>query len=356
MGDFPRLNLDSSAKGKAMLRFIDGFDHYATADIGLKWPLTSGVFTIQSTAGRNGSGAVRFSVSGSQSLRRGFDNQATWIVGLAFKIDALPNGANMTFLRILDASTTQLELSVNSASKLVVTRNGTTIGTGTTTIVANVFYFVEFMATISSSVTAGTCGVHLGGVSEIAIAGGTNTKNTSNAFASVIEIGSTSGPGTFLWIDDLYICDSTGSPNNTYLGDVRVETIFPNAAGTSTSFTPTSGANYTCVNQVVEDGDTSYVSSATVNNIDTYLFASLATTPTTVFGLQTDVTSRKDDAGSRQVAAVVRHAGTDYIGATIGLADNYTLASEIRETNPATGSAWTATTVNALEAGIKLVG
>jgi hypothetical protein len=343
-----------------MLRFIDGFDHYATADILLKWTQAnsgSSATTIVAATGRNGTGAFN-SLGGVFNgwMLKTLDSQPTWIVGFGLKLISLPTNT-YTLFALYDSGNTQVELNVNSIGVLTYTRNGTVIGTGTTVLTAGVFYFVEFKATISSSCAAGTCAVNLGGLAEITIAAGTNTKSTSNATANQIKLGSQGGgPNGGCVIDDFYACDGTGSTNNSFLGDVRVEVIYPNAAGTVTQMTPLSGANYASVNQTAEDGDTTYVATSTVGNEDTYLFGSLSSSPGTIFGVQMNMVARKDDAGSRLVAAIVRNSSTDYAGSTKALADGYAMLSEVREINPATGTAWTGTTVNALEAGIKLVG
>ena len=45
-------------------------------------------------------------------------------------------------------------------------------------------------------------------------------------------------------IDDLYICDGTGSaPHNTFLGDCRVDTLLPTADGTAQQWTPSTGTH-----------------------------------------------------------------------------------------------------------------
>jgi hypothetical protein len=44
------------------------------------------------------------------------------------------------------------------------------------------------------------------------------------------------GRGSDNAIDDLYVCDSTGSTNNTFLGDVRVDTVRPIGAGNYSEF------------------------------------------------------------------------------------------------------------------------
>ena len=114
------------------LRFVDGFDHYVTADITKKWNSNnSGV--ISSTAGRRGGGSLRW-VSGNSNnaVVKTLDAQATWILGVALSVSSVPS-LTSTFLRLLDAGTVQCDLRINVDGTLSVTRNGTALTNGTST-------------------------------------------------------------------------------------------------------------------------------------------------------------------------------------------------------------------------------
>src|SRR5437764_673985 len=55
------------------------------------------------------------------------------------------------------------------------------------------------------------------------------------------------------YLDDLYVCDATGTTNNTFLGDVRVHTLVPSGNGTDSGLTGSDGNqvnNYQLVNTV----------------------------------------------------------------------------------------------------------
>jgi len=288
----------------------------------------------------------------NNSLRKTLNNQQIWIVGCAFNFAVLPSSTAAIF-RFLDGTTTQNEINVNAAGNMVWTRNGTVLATGTVVLSAGVFYYIECMTTIAASITAGSCVLHVNGIADITLAATTNTQNTANAYAQTVEILTFAGVNTA--IDDVYICDGTGTANNSILGDVRVEAILPNAAGAFSAWTPLSGTNFSQVDQTSEDGDTTYVSSATAGNEDTYLFGSMVSSPLNIFGIQTTVVNRMDDAGPHTIKSIIRIAAVDYPGATVGQASTYAFDTEIHETNPATAAAWTAAAVNALEAGVSLV-
>ncbi len=104
------------------------------------------------------------------------------------------------------------------------------------------------------------------------------------------------GPAT-VDFDDLYVIDDQGSHNTSFLGDCRIETLFPNGAGASSQWTPNSGTNYSRVNEVFTDQDTSYVSTAGVGNRDSYAMGDLSSLPATVFGVQVYANARPKPRG-----------------------------------------------------------
>jgi hypothetical protein len=341
-----------------MLRFFDGFDSYATADLPLLYNIvgTTGgsSFTIAAGQGRFSSGALKNSVSGgNEQVTRFFDDQPTWVVGVAFKFAT--GGVATSLIEISTGSGPQVELRMTSSNLLQVTSDGGVhvLGTGTTTLLTNTFYYIEFKVTISTSISANTCKARLGGTDEIVVATSSSTDPQATGTASRVALRYDAASVVITW-DDLYILDGTGSANNDFLGDMRVEDLRPNAQGHYSDYSVTgAGTHYGAVNETDEDGDTSYVSSSTVGNKETYTFPNLSSTPTAIAGIQLVSVARKDDAGSRAITPMFRAGGTDYSGTQLPLPDSYGYLIQINETNPATSAAWTGSDVNAIEAGFE---
>lgn len=330
------------------LRFVDGFDTYPAASIATKW--TSGGSSASfSGSGRFGGNPFTPGGFGSgNAITRTLDAQSTWVLGVAAKV------SNVNFaiiFSLLDSGSLQCDLRMDSAGHLYATRNGTTLGTSTSAITSGVWYYIEFKALIHAS--AGTVDIHVNGVSWLSLTS-QNTKATSNATANQVQLyGASNAAPAF---DDFYCCDGTGGTNNDFLGDVRVESLKPDGAGNYAQFTPNgAGANYNCVNESSMDSDTTYNADATTGHIDTFSFGNMSSTPVTVFGVQTSLVARKDDAGSHTASALFRAGSTDYAQTAQSVPSSYAWLLTINETNPATGSAWTASEINALEAGYKLV-
>lgn len=344
------------------LLFIDSFSHYSTAQLLRKWTSTtsggSGSVTI-SANGRYSVNSLRIlgSTGGFANAKKSLAASATWRVGFAFKASAIPT-TTCVIAALLDVGSTQCDLRFNTDGTLSVTRNGTAVtgGTSSFTLLSATWYYIELKATIADSIGANTCKVRVNGSDVITVTTGQDIQATANSTANQLLLGQSANAGAVYTYDycDLYVCDASGSVNNDFLGDCRVECLLPSGAGTNTAFTASTGANYTCVDENPATDDTDYVESSTATQKDTYAMGNLSSTANAVYGVQTCMTARKTDAGARSVAAVVRSGSTDYDGATVSLADTYSILTEIRETDPNNGS-WTPTTVNAMEAGIKLV-
>lgn len=340
-----------------MMRIMEGFDHMATtALLATKgWSASgAGSFSIDSSGRINGRRLKSNAGNNSSVLTKNFPSAvATAHVGFAFMFDTLPTSdASILVIRAGTANT--FVLAVTSAGKLKVTNSGG--GTGATTLTVNTWYYIEAKVFINGA--SGTSTVHLNGASEI----GTTTHNLGSTNVDNLQLyrdGAQWGTTVNLYFDDVYMLDTSGSTNNGFLGDFHVETLFPTSDGAHTDFTPDSGsAHYSRVNEnsgTYPDGDTSYVSDATVGDRDSYGFGNLTAVAGTVYALQTCMYARKDDAGTRQLAAVARPGSTDRDGATVTMSVSYTDFTEIRETNPDTSAAWTISEINASEFGVKVV-
>lgn len=329
------------------LIFIDGFDHYATADIAKKWSATTGSPTINASGGRRGGGCL--SAAGTASVIRTVVAGASFVMGAA--IDANVSSTPVLF-GLYDAGTVQCDLRVNIDGTLSVTRSGAALtgGTSTQTLTAG-YHYIEWKVTIADSIGANTCKVRVDGIDWITVAAGQDLKSTANASANQVKVGSPSG-GSSLF-DDFYLCDQGGSTNNDFLGDVRVDAVYPTSDGANSAWAPSTGTtHYTLVDEAAPN-TTDYVESGTVAQKDTYGMGDISHTPASIFGAQVSIAALKDDAGVRLIKPVTRSGGTDYSGASQALSQSQVYYLEVRETDPATSAAWTKTGFNAAEFGVE---
>ena len=329
------------------LRFIDSFDHYT--DVTTKYT-TSSYASPSAGNGRNSTASMRLSRTNSY-FSKTLDSQTTWIVGVAIRLSSIGYGKKL--IGFLDGGGIQCDLRVDGVGVLTVTRNGTTIGTGSSLLI-NTWYYIEFKLTIDNA--TGVAIVMVNGQTDINLTG-IDTQAWASATANVIYLGGAIGTSTTEnWdFDDLYVCDGTGAaPCNDFLGDCRVEALLPSGAGANTVWTPSAGANYACVDDNPPNDDTDYVSSSNATDKDTYALGNLATTAGTVYGVQTVLEARKDDAGTRTVKSTVLLSATESNGANANLGDTYAMVRDVFEAKPG-GGAWTVADVNNAELGMELV-
>jgi len=325
------------------LLFMDGFD---TADSAMKWGAAGSTST---TSTRFGTGRAVIPQVNNANLF--FPASAQIFVGAAMKLNDYGNNRDLLSLYGDSGATLHLVLNVNTSGQLQVLRGGTPIvGTSSVWMPTGVWNYWELSATISA--TVGTVEVRLNGVTLLTFTG--NTKNGGTATTIDRLLLGTQYNGA-LASDDFYLCNSSGSTNNTFLGDVRVQTLLPTAAGASTQLTPTGVANnWDNVNDAPYNSAT-YNSSSTSGQRDTYAMGDLLAGTGTVFAVQDTIIAAKSDAGAASIKAAVKSGATVYYDAAMNLGTSQSSSSAVRETDPATSAAWTATNVNSVEFGAEIV-
>jgi hypothetical protein len=333
------------------LRFIDGFEHYAIpAQLGLKYTIINNTQIGTMTGRRAGSTALKF-YNGGDKVALTLDDQSTWIVGFAFYTEANTSSGAKVIQFVDSASAVQLSVNLmNGIIQLYRGDNISLLATAAQALQAGVWNYFEVKATIADS--GGTFEVRINEQVWVTYSG--DTKYSSGlSTARTIRLGCAS------WINtgfhDLYMCDGTGSTNNAYLGDVRVDTVRPVGAGALTQFLPQGGSlNWENVDDTTSDGDTTYNSSDTAGQIDTFDCGNLAAINSVISGVQANIMARKDDAGTRTLRALTRIGSTNYEGADIAMASDYFVCRQIWEKNPATVAAWAEAEINAAEFGYKV--
>ena len=331
------------------LLFCESFDWSTTsADYLAKWAGgLAGGSVIVGAGGRNGSNGMNYD---NGALTKGVGTPATFISGFAYKWGSA--GARV-FGVAYDGASLQDDLYVDATGLLSVRRGGSVVlATSTRAIALSQFYFIEWKVFIHAS--AGTVEVRVNDEVWIS-ATGLNTQATANAYVTSVGIAAPGG-SSLQTFDDFYICDTTGTANTTFLGDIRVQAILPTGAGATTGWTPSAGANYQNVDEAAENGDTDYNSTATAGAIDTFAMGNVSPSTGSVKGVQHQPVVRKDDAGTRTVAPIARIGATDHVaGAGVNVNTTYAPVVVMAETSPATGAAWTIAEVNAAEFGVKLI-
>lgn len=322
------------------LLFMDGFD---AGDGAVKWT----AFNASLASSTRFADGLCARLSSSQSnLRTGFPASSKVIVGFAVTYGGASTTIPLLSLYSGAGATVHIQLVQNGDGSLLVRRGSTNLGSTSVSLPANGWAYVEVSATLSD--TVGVVTVRVNGVQAFTFTGDTRNGGTDTTFDTLLLGGMLS-----YGFDDVYICNDTGTTNNDFLGDVRVQTLVPTGPGSSAALTPSTGANWSCVDELPYSA-TDFVSGSTVGNRDTYATADLPASVASIKAVQINTIAKKTDAGARSLKTALRSGGTNYAGASTALSATDSVVSTIRETNPATGAAWTVADVNAMEIGVEV--
>lgn len=338
------------------LLWLEGFDYTnSTGDLLDRYPAPGGGTNLnfQTTGGRRGSRGLLFGSTSflSKALVPG-DKRC--IIGAAYK---LGTAAAMNIFQIVDTgSVIHLELAYQSDGSLVLRRGsgGTVLATSAAGVVnyAAGFFYVELNAYIDD--TVGSYAVQVDGVA----VSGMSATNVDTRNAGV------DGWGRVIWqgngtvnpvLDDLYVCDGTGSSNNTFLGDTRVDAWYPSGTGSSSMSTPVNGANVaaTIDETPVATAPDDYNQLVNVNDYDLVNLGNL-NAGQVPYGMEVFALARKADAGIGNIQMLVRYSGVDYPGSAVGLdVSNKYLPRVIFSRLPDNSGPWTEAAFNGIEVGYK---
>lgn len=327
--------------------FIDSFDHYVTADLTKKWTTLVTTGTIDASTGRRSTSCFRTSGHG---VRKSLGaNYTTILAGAAVQVTSTATAHRL--FQFGDAGSFQCGVYLNSGGTLSIDRNTNILGTSSNSITAGSYYFIELKCTIND--TTGSAVLRVNGTVWLTV---TNVDNKTTANAYVNELTLWGDALDVVRYDDLYVANTSGSaPTNDFLGDCRVDMVLPNADGTYTQFTPSTGSDHYAVVDDASPNTTDYNSGAAAGDKDSYNMTNLSTMTGTIYAVQAGGAVAKDDAGARSIKVGVRSSSTDSVDAGTALSTSQLYYSKIHETDPATAAAWTESGVNAAQTLFEVV-
>ena len=349
------------------LIWFDGFESYASGGGGLtdmyatgRWSAGAGGLPL-TAIGRQGQGYYNGTDGRTYLLIPEVPETMVFGCAVYLNSDSIPTTSSnwwKQLFRLQSAKTegttnTHLNFRVNSDRHIEVCNNGFTI-LGTTadhTLLAKTWYYIEIKAYIHDS--AGTVEIHVNGVEVLSLTS-KDTLNGTDNYVGALSIGYAAECNTYF--DDLYVLDTTGSKNNDFLGDVRIDAVRPDGAGTYTDFDPSAGSNYQNVDESPgPDDDTTYNDGDTVGDQDSYGLPALPSPAgTTIYGVKDQITVRKTDAGSMECKLLTVQGGSDYLGDAITLSDTFTTHARIMENNPDDSAAWEDADISGGEIGVEI--
>jgi len=278
----------------------------------------------------------------------------TWIVGMAIKFaSSFPDNKEILVIGSADSTTNyNFSIKVTSSGRVSANGGGNTLLTTTASpvLAADTWHYLEVKV-----VCHDTAGAYEIRIDNQTVLSGTDvdTRATDDSRYVMFQFRN-----YYQCLDDIYICDTDGTANNDFLGQIVIEGLLPTADGDSSDWTPSSGTDHAAmVDDIPPDDDTFYVESNTENAADLYDYANLSLITTEpILGLQVNTDVRMNEfPGDIDLYQPVKSGGTTNDGDPANVAmDDYEVATRILETDPATGSAWTASGVDGAQFGIKV--
>lgn len=340
---------------------FDFTENISTDDAGLETSGRDGdgrnAFVNETSAGGSPPDLMILSVGGLSS-----DDE--WIVGFAFRSDNTEFENRDTRMPVIcfrdSEGDEQVRVYARAGTLSVrVGQTGTLLGVADLSINSKVWYFGEVKVNFHASAGSVVMKVH---EQEVLNLTGINTASTGTGQTRPFEICFAGSDQKKMQVDDIYICDSVdatatqGRPYNDFLGDNSLKRLSPTADGSVEQWTLSTGADsFALVDEDGPNGDTDYIESQTASQVTLFGFENLSKTPQQVEALVVHSYAKKTDAGSRTFTHRVLSGATGEDGATIAPATDYQFHQSIFTDDPDAADRWDETSINAVEAGVKLV-
>ena len=326
----------------------DGFEAGTPVNSG-RW--TSNGSTCAGSPGRYGWGAYASISNPWPTLDLG-SNLATTIVSLSTSISNW-DGSNMLIDWYDTANTGNYQLRLNFSlvnQSIEVRTPSTSLATYYLPVSDARWYWFSVKATIHN--TTGSVLVRLGTTNIINLTNVNTRGTTSNNYANRISIGNSAWGGCA--VDDVIICDTSGSWFNDIMNEKVIRMYAPSADGTYVNWIPNTGSAYQCVDETgAHNSDTDYILSNGPSSMQTVAITD-ATNADVINAVMVNQVSRKTSVYDRGVKTILRSGTTNYEGTECILTTSYKPFQNIYYYDPYTTGLWSQTTFNQIEAGVKL--
>jgi len=263
-----------------------------------------------------------------------------------------------SFLDLMDGSAIQVQFGSKSDTILRAYRGTTEIVSGGALSGGSTYSCLELHVIIHS--TNGVIQAWIDGALVFSFTG--NTQASPNAYITDIRFGiryqSSSGGSYYderCDIDDIAVNDTTGSVNNSRIGQGGIIALYPNADTTDKDFSRSAGSsNYSLVNSFPPDGDASYVESGVIGDCDLYELED-PSGDGTINAVWVTTHGRVVLGAGAPIGITLRSGATTVVASAYSLTNTYTMHGRLFNTDPNTSAAWTPTALNSLQIGVTVV-
>lgn len=346
------------------MAFLDSFDDRSTAEIGSKYavyiPPVSPLSIAIGAFGRNGTKGIRLT-RGSSAATVSAEAYASVSPGVRYKMAFArrwstlpPSGSYRSIAAMRDGGTTQCELRQYDDGIIRTYRNGVLVpgAVSSMAFLVNVYYHFEWDLLVDPA--AGVTELRVNGSTVAFAVTGQNTRTSASSNIDRVgwrTIPSNSSDSNWIdEIDDVVIHNSVG-----FCGDLRIGYFPPTGAGTYTQWPGTGAATpHEAIDDLVPDGNTTYVSSGTIGDKQSFPIGDVPVTATIKFA-QHVIVAQKTDAGPRTIAPKVVSGATEQNGSVFSLTTDYVTYLQPIDNDPNTGAVWTPAGFNAAEIGDEVI-
>jgi hypothetical protein len=338
--------------------FLEGFEDYGPAGttgtqlrdrLSRYWgnpDTTTGSPDSQIVAGRGGGLACYLGYYQNEMCIL-IDKTDELICGFAFKAEGFGTLCNFSYSTPLQE---QAYLSVSASGNLYVrdTSGVAYGGTSNAPIKFGVWHYVEMRVKIGT--VDGEVEVWLNGEQVINLTG----LDTDNGNANIHRVFFDTGTNVSTYYDDIYLVDPNKSGISTFLGPINIKPIRPIADTAEADFTPSTGVDHYAMVDDETPTLSENLSASTLNDFDLWDYGNVDTDAQSIEAIQIRTACRSDGTAI-SYAPVCKSGGTEYDQTTKGVVDPSIMycRSDVLETNPNTSTAWTPTTLNAAQFGVK---
>lgn len=278
----------------------------------------------------------------------GLLSNATVYGDVVFQVQTLPGASSEPLIGFYrSGGTFQCELRVNSAGKLeFYDKNLTLQGTGTFVLATATWYHLQVK--VFANATTGTFDAKIAAhgsapSSDLALTG----LNTDSSNVGRVGFGKTLNRNSQV-VD--YVFDIAELNDSAWLpAGIKKASGKPAGAGNYTAFT----GSYLDVDDIPDDGDTTYIYSTTATNKE-----SVALTSTTTEGVTGTVhyvaatVLARDLTATSDIQLFIRSNTTEQASSSRDVGASYETLQVYAEVDPHTSSAWTLGGVDAAEVGV----
>lgn len=244
--------------------------------------------------------------------------------------DSMAGAEQISFRITWNSGTSRYDLRIYRGATLL-----STVANFCTGAVANGWAWISAMVYVHSS--TGRIYLRTGFNDAVSYTFTGNTQNTANQRIDRVEVGVIGSAPVFM-LDDLVI--SSCDPADDSMYRMRVLGAEVPTGSDMSEFVPVGAAtNYQAVNEIPENGDTSYVQGSTAGQQDTYerAWPSIAQT---IISVKMGSRVRKADAGNRFIQNLLKRGATVYAGPAVPVNSSYFLCESEWKNDPATGEPW----------------